>query len=230
MRLTATKDFLEALTEVDALISLAKTHEKNITTYQPLNKSNLVLLVVKFEVFIEDIVDEYVESTNAHALPSDKIPVRLKLTHFLEKVERAWPLKERQEDEIEAICKETGSFWNPHRDSQCPPLRIDTRFSFGKHGSNEIERLFKKIGQPDIFSHVSITTTRVDVSLEQDIEEKVDFKGTLDSLICLRNEIVHRDATPKITPDDLISHKAFLQQFSEKLDDYISQQIPTVHS
>ena len=86
-------------------------------------------------------------------------------------------------------------------------IKPSVSFNYGKHGQKEIENLFKKHGMMDfIFS--------------QDSQECLKM---LNSLIAIRNNVIHQDASPSITHQTIIDHKNNICRFLLLLEAEVEQ-------
>lgn len=76
-------------------------------------------------------------------------------------------------------------------------IKPSTSFSYGKHGQSEIESLFERHGLG-----VFIKT-----------RSSQDCLKVMNSLISIRNNVIHQDATPGTTHQTIIDHKNNILEF-----------------
>lgn len=206
----AHKKFQESEEEVTSLLVLAKENQKEESTYSACNKSALLLLLAKFESFLESISSEYVEFINNSNLKSTKIPIRLKVEHSLCKLENCGLKSISKKREI---FEEIGLLWGVSR--KFCNLDLKLKFSYGNHGSNEIEKLFCKIGFEDIFSKVKVYKKVLNISpTKRSKNEEIEFRGKVDSATGMRNNIIHQDATPNLTHLDVCGYHDTFSAFA----------------
>lgn len=111
----ASKIFYFKLRELDALIQLAKEYENNDLLYPSLIKSNIILLCTYFEVYIEELIEEYVTNLNENNLKSNNLPEAIKkfqAIHIKEKIEKQNPGKNKSENYREEIQKKSIKLFN----------------------------------------------------------------------------------------------------------------------
>jgi hypothetical protein len=76
------------------------------------------------------------------------------------------------------------------------------KYSFGKHGQAETERLFKKFGFDDFVNSNGF----------QDHFKKIN------SAISIRNSIIHEGSAPMLSHGDVLSYKLEFLRFAEALE------------
>lgn len=200
MKWDSIKDFTDSLNEIDFLIAYAKRNEKNIAKYRLFNKTAVILLLTKFENFIETFLEEhsyYVLEKHT----SSTLPARMKVQYIVNAIEKAtgFPDSTKKAKEIEnlkCLLSEKETKLDTLKD-----YRPRTTFNYGKHGSKEIEKMFQIHALDDFITKPEIVMI---------------LKG-MDSLIAIRNNIIHQDATPSLTHNDIEQHKNKIIRFVELL-------------
>ncbi len=223
--------FEQTLQEVEILIEMAKECENNNQIkYGAINKSAFLLLASKFENFIERILEDYIDSICQLNLPCTQLPEILLIQHtfqLLNKIESYnAPHKHHKAKDV---FKDVGQLWVT--ENNISRLDIKCKFSYGKHGEKEFQKLFNIIGFNDIFSEIEITDR--EESLYDDISEQiivVDFKGKINSLTNLRNNILHQDASPNLDVNMIEQYKKYIGQFAQKLITLLNTKIIDLHS
>ncbi|MDP8212121.1 MAG: HEPN domain-containing protein [Candidatus Zapsychrus exili] len=217
------KKFREAVEEVELLTFVAEAYEREELLYVVCNKSALLLLIAKFEAFVVNIICEYIVLINKLNLGTRHIPTALKLKHTFSKIGNVDYLKHpHKTTEAIKIFQDIGLLWI--KEKKFNKLQIDSKFSFGKHGSKEIDNLFHETGLHDIFSNIKIYK-KTSSALGSSHNEKIDFKGMLNSVVCIRNGIIHEDATPSLTHLDINEYTTRFMQFSYKLTIFLRKKI-----
>lgn len=210
--------FKNSLKEVENLEELADLFKNNIdevSYYRALNKTAILLLGSKFEVFLEESVFEFVEKINELRIEKQKIPTYLKVKHSQQILDEVYKIYKHDAKifKVEQHLKKLSDFWNEK--CECIQLNINNKFNYGSHGSNEIIELFKNINIENVFLKVNIVKVRDGMLGEENI--KVDFKGELNSFINMRNAITHLDQTANLTHLDVIKYRELFILFSEEL-------------
>lgn len=198
------QDFFESLKEIDILITYAQRNQSDIIKYRLFNKSAVILLLTKFENFIETFLEEHsyemLENHTNHSISHD-----MKVKYISNAVDKAngIPDDEKKSKIIEKlsclIVKEETTLYD------LKDFRPRTAFNYGKHGSTEIEKMFalhafgKFIGSQEV---------------------RMLLKN-IDSLIAIRNNIIHQDATPSLTHQDIMNHKNHIMKFVKLLQNDI---------
>lgn len=216
--------FLLALDEVQLLIEDAKESEcKNDECYKVYNKSSILLLASKFESFIEGVVEEYIEKINSLCLPFDKIPVDIKKNHIKHVLIESQAIinQAHKHDEREQLYLQLVELWN-HSENDVK-VKVNTSFSYGKHGPNEMNKLFNNIGIEDIFLEIPIYSD--EESLLSGEKVLIDFKARFSNFNNIRNKIIHQDFTPNLTYIDVLEYKSVFFKFSEKLVTELNEKI-----
>lgn len=195
-----------SLLEIDLLLNYAKRNAENIHKYQLFLKVSSVLLSTKLEAFLEDFFEEHSERViNGHT--NATFPENLRDLYFDRGVELL--CNERDKNKRDALLK---SIMHLHKNSGddlalVRNIKPSVSFNYGKHGQKEIENLFKKHGMMDfIFS--------------QDSQECLKM---LNSLIAIRNNVIHQDASPSITHQTIIDHKNNICRFLLLLEAEVEQ-------
>lgn len=194
-------NFRNGMCEFDTLINYAKRNLSQISRYQLFIKVSIVLLSTKLEVFIEEFMEEHStkmlrEHTNI-SLPQD-----IKNEYLNRAVELI--TKEKKQNKKDLLFQ---SLYILLRNTECEISIVDnikpqTSFSYGKHGQNEIESLFTKHGLGDF-----IKSTQSQNCLK-----------IINSLISIRNNVIHQDASPGITHQTIIDHKKNILKFIDMLE------------
>jgi hypothetical protein len=217
----ATEDFLESTQEAQLLLELATNNRERERVCSALNKAGLVLLSGKFEAFAESIAEDYVFRINEVCARVSDIPLVLRVQHTLNsigKIDRLNAFERR--DDIAELFGEIGRFWDGG--TRPPQLNIDCKFSYGKHGEKELRNLFRIIGVQDVFELVGVHPSEApEVEIGQ-----MDFKGVFNSMTNIRNNILHQDATPTLTTEDVITLSASLSRFAITLDAKLGEMLP----
>ena len=213
----AANDFFQSLEEIQTLLVLAEEHSEDEAKLGILLKSALVMLGGKFEAFAEEIAEEFVFEVNSLELKSDAVPLPLKVHHTLGaiKVTDQYKNKDRIVD-AEKLFTEIAKLW--HENSDAPKLKIECKFNYGKHGENELIKLFWNIGIEDIFDYIIIEEDHETILLDNPEKVRIDFRADFNSLVKIRNNILHQDSAPELTLQKIQNWSKLMKMFAETLN------------
>ncbi len=219
------QDFLNTLEEVTILLLAAEDSVADEVKYAVYNKSALLLLSGKFENYIESVAEQYVFIVNQLNLPANRIPDILRLHHALGILSKVDLHRNNgRADEIKKIFSEVSSIWITELTFNS--LKIDCKFTYGKHGENELKKLFVPLGIEDVFVRVKVFVPEENLSDGLLTTREVDFKGVFNSVMGTRNNILHQNASPNLTHTAIKGYQSAFEVFSralaQELDSYIS--------
>lgn len=197
--LSAKNDFDTALAEVTILLNYAKRNARNMSKYSLFNKAAIVLLCSKFEAFVESFLAEYAyEMCNRCDSSSlDKSIFNCLSEVLIEELEKNKKNIPRRNATLSKIA-------DLHSNTPSPvnTFNSNPKFKYGKHGQKEMTRLLTRFGFGDFNSAIIID----------------GFYSNFNSLLNIRNNIVHEDATPSLTHLDVKNYLDLLNDFSNKID------------
>ena len=207
---------MEGLTEVETLLSLAKQSEKDSRKYSIFNRTSLLLLVSKFECFLENLIEEYVYNIENLNVSADVLPESMKLhiTNHAFNDDFIVKLRKSKTSVIKAIT-EIIPIWN--MDSTISSLAINKKFDYGKHGAKAIQKLFHRIGVEDIFSLCPVYETKENLNKKDKIRVEVDIKVEINSITNFRNIILHEDTPTSLTHNQIEIYRDRLVLFAGSL-------------
>lgn len=197
-------EFQDRLKEIDSLVRYARRCNKDISEYQMFNKIAIVLMITKFEVFVENFIDEHSRKVlEQHT--SKTILDSIRESYVKEIVASAYMNKKIKKKED--IVKNLLCLYGPTENNLLSLMKFRPKLAFnmGKHGQKELESIFICHGMESF-----IKSREVSHLLE-----------SINSLIDIRNNIVHTDATPSLTDVDVIRYKQCLVDFADLLAEHI---------
>lgn len=191
--------------EVDMLLDYASNNTGNIKQYQMFIKASVVLLSTKFEVFLEEFIDEHSRMVLA-GHTNATISTELKNKYIDTAVDMVRETKNRTKKNqylsmVSKLLTNSGESI-----STFSSIRPSTKFSFGKHGQKEIEALFERHGLKTF-----ITSEPIRNSLQ-----------IMNSLFSIRNNVIHEDASPTLTHQTINDHKDNIMHFVDLLENDIT--------
>jgi RiboL-PSP-HEPN len=193
-------EFDEAIKEIQLLILYSKKNKKDFRKYAAFNKAAIVLLCAKFEAFLETFLDEYsfTHLTNSSNKNLDSHIFEHLIDNILDTLEQTKSNKVRRK----FIIKELISLCSDTEISSCSNFKVKAKLKLGKHGQNEVERLLKTFGFTAYIAEQSVQ----------------DFFSKFNSLNNIRNNIIHEDATPSLTHQDVENYLTDVKKFAASLD------------
>lgn len=219
---SAQKDFQDALEEIHIFLNLAKENVDNKNSNLFL-RASVLFLATKLECFFEDIVSEYIYAIENLSLTASQLPESMILAaidnHFSE--ERLARIKHKN-----PLCKDDLSKVVPFIDGSIPitKLDLDLKFSYGKHGSGNVEKLFSRIGVDNLFNLCTIEIYRESMLSEENEVVKINAKNDFDSLTGIRNGIIHENKSPNITIERLEKYVDLFDKFVNKVSEALRQE------
>lgn len=216
-------DFLSTLKEVDILLAAAESCVSEEIKYAVYNKSALLLLSGKFENFIESIAEQFVFIVNQLRLPSNLIPETMRLHHTLGMLNKIESYKNAgRSDEMKKIFSAISPIWITN--IEFSELKIECKFTYGKHGENELKKLFIPLGFEDIFIQVKVYIPDENI-VDTVALKRIDFKGVFNSVMGMRNNILHQNASPNLNHQTVREYQIVFKSFSNALVDVLDTQI-----
>ena len=176
----ATSDFMESVSEVETLITLASSDDANRTLFL---KLAIVLVVTKFQVFVEKSLDEF--RFNLNGIKSHRLPLYMKMNSLKLSVLESNPLVGLQKNSNFSEEKKSKivdylnsiSFINDEQAEITESFKFKTKYPLGKTGKSELIGLLLQIdGDTNPFK-----------------EFTVDDFDKIDSVLQTRHLIAHQD-------------------------------------
>ncbi len=197
-------DFRKKVSEIDILITYSERNKKDLEKFRLFNKVSIVLLCSHFEAFVESFIAEHVDALRA-SYHSDTLPQYMKdnyindtirsLNGFSEPSKRTRPLSALFKLHDSKVFKMT----------DISDLEIDMKYSYGKHGQQETEKLFKKFGFKSF----------VESSGFQEPFRQIN------SAISIRNTIIHEGSAPSLSLLDVKNCKSAFLGIVKALEEHV---------
>jgi hypothetical protein len=166
-------------------------------------KAALVLLLSKFESFVEEFVEVYAElqvkKCNIRTLERDLYNqlvdgVLLKLEDFKGK-EHKRSEQEKYLLQLAQLTSDENCYLFEYKDY------FNSKFNYGKHGEKELEKLLSRFGLKEFVKNLDSS-----------------FFKTFGSLTNIRNNILHEDVTPSLTTQDIRKYIDLFNKFSDDIN------------
>lgn len=191
--------------EVDMLLDYASNNTGNIKQYQMFIKASVVLLSTKFEVFLEEFIDEHSRMVLAgHTNATISTELKNKYIDTAVDMVRETNNRTKKNQYLSMVSKLLTN--SGESISTFSSIRPSTKFSFGKHGQKEVEALFERHGLKTF-----ITSEPIRNSLQ-----------IMNSLFSIRNNVIHEDASPTLTHQTINDHKDNIMHFVDLLENDIT--------
>lgn len=188
----------KSIGEIDILLRYAARNESGVDVikYQLFNKISIVLLATKLEVFIEEFIEEHVERQLQNHI-NQTFPKELREKYFDRGIELITEKKQR--DRKEHLFRLLMILYGGDKAgiTQLKDICPSTKFSYGKHGQTEIVSLFERHGLGAFIKS----------------SEPKECLDMMDSMIAIRNNVIHQDATPGLTHRQVEEHKKNVLRF-----------------
>lgn len=197
-------DFTNNLKEIDILASYSQANRKSVEKYKLFNKTAIVLLCSHFETFVEAFISEHVDALKA-CYNNGNVPQYMKDNYINDTIKSLKNLAEpsKRKKSLNALFKLHDSIRVEM--SNLNDLELDMRYSFGRHGQEETERLFKKFGFKGFVES----------------EDFIEPFQKINSAISIRNNIIHEGSAPTLSYEDLKIYKNAFLQFADGLEKHI---------
>lgn len=193
-------------------------------------KSIVLLLSAKLEKYVKDSAQEYVQELLKLNLTKNDIPQELFVEIIKNEVNTINNVKIEnyltKEKYIER-SRVLSLIWDDKRilkSLKCEEFSI----SISNNGTNEFESVYKKIGFPNIINELE------DYVLNEDVLDNIcsstsySIKEKINSIIHMRNNIIHDDATPQITPSDINLYIEVVKSFVDQIDSKLGNTIESL--
>ena len=209
----ATSEFIQSISEVEKLTTLASSDEENRTMFL---KLAVVSLVTKFQVFVEKALEEFRYSING--TKSSNLPLYMKMNAVRLSVLNGNPLLSMQSQKVFTEEKKNRlvnyldsiSFISDDDAEINDSFLFKTKFPLGKTGKGEIVELLSQIdGSENPFENFI-----------------ADDFNKLDSVLQTRHLIIHQDRFTG-TETTVTGNITFLKNLVEYIDDYLYSKRPT---
>src|ERR1700744_289693 len=195
----AVEEFQEACDEIHLLIKYSEKNSKDFKKYATFNKAAVVLLCAKFEAFLENFLEEY---AFYHLNKSSNLSVdRFIYNHIVDCIINIIELQKGKPDKRKERILKLAVLCGEVEVRPISNYDFDPKLKFGKHGQGEVERLLKVFG---FVEYVNLDSVK-------------SFFITFNSLNSIRNNIIHEDATPSLTHQNVKSYLNSVKVFIEGL-------------
>ncbi|OQY57139.1 MAG: hypothetical protein DRR08_05535 [Candidatus Parabeggiatoa sp. nov. 2] len=214
--LDATENFFHAIDSVDILIDFARkeNNEGRIKNHDLFLNLSVVSLVTKFQVFVENSLEEFLYKIQRSNKTYQDLPLTLRLSslkHLLDSSNILPNKLEHPQRYNQQILQQVRSEFQRFNRICSDDARIDNEFKFntkfpmGKQGVNELIELYKQINGENIFELSSLD------------------KNKLNEILRRRHDIVHDDVNHQLNELKVTEYKIFIEKVVKCIDNYLRQ-------
>ena len=219
----AKENFDNSISEVTYLNVKSKT---DISHYKVYFKVIILLLCAKLEKYVKDSTNEYLDALLSKGLSKEQLPEKLVvelIKNELLKVKDKTVEKYVNDDK----CKDRAKVFSLIWDAKYILKNIyknELVVSISNNGTTAFEDAYKKVGFPDIIKNLPdyeqhTTMAGITTSLSFSIYD------TINKIISMRHQIIHDDATPSVTINDINLYAAICKDFVSKMDAKLTEQL-----
>ena len=210
-------DFDESINEVTYLNTISESDAKNDKIYF---KVIILLLCAKLEKFVKDSTNEYIDLLLEKNLTKDKLPEKFVieiLKNELSKIQKDSVEHYIHNERSRERSKIFSLIWD---DKYCLDSlqKKDFVVSISNNGTTAFEDTYKKIGFPDIIKNLSDYQQEDDISGLITTSTNYSIPDTINKVINIRHKIIHDDATPPITKNDVNLYVEIFKEFVNQIN------------
>jgi hypothetical protein len=212
---TATDDYIKAQRNVIILRQLAEEQilKGNESKRNLFLKLSVVLLVTRFQVYIESILNEFDYKLKQTNKLNKDIPLhyRLNSLRLESQKNKIYKSLENPSNYDTNKLNEIASYvillnsWCDENQNVHASLKFETKFPLGSTGLGELKKLLKQVDGKDMFARVKF-----------DIEK-------LNEILSRRHDIIHQDKNQQITEHTIKEYKSFLEKVVKHIDKYLNR-------
>lgn len=220
-------DFDESINEVTYLNTISESDAKNDKIYF---KVIILLLCAKLEKFVKDSTNEYIDLLLEKNLTKDKLPEKFVieiLKNELSKIQKDSVEHYIHNERSRERSKIFSLIWD---DKYCLDSlqKKDFVVSISNNGTTAFEDTYKKIGFPDIIKNLSDYQQEDDISGLITTSTNYSIPDTINKVINIRHKIIHDDATPPITKNDVDLYVKIFKEFVKQINSELEKGIQDI--
>jgi len=209
----STNDSIQSIETINIMLIYAKkeAEDGNEISRNLFLKLSIVYLVTKLQVYIENVLKEFLFLIKSSEIKNENIFNHMRLNSIKLYLSNNDLLKELQNPESYSLSKFElikSGILEMHKFVQDSHninrnFTINTKFPLGKTGTNDLLKLFAQIDGENFFEKTSIDQNK------------------LDEILGRRNAIVHEDNNPQITEETVSNYKDFIKNLMAQVDSYL---------
>lgn len=219
-------EYLDKDGEFSNLVELLnKSIQKKDNNVTVLEKAIIVLMVTKFEVFLENKTSEWFNYLKQDEMnTSNNLSSTIKQEIIMSTISDVY--EELRNGKISNKNKSKLNNFNILTDDFYPLSKLDIEFkiTLSSHGSTEISKLLKKIGIEDVFNLMEQheeKKNKEELLGDISLTVKFDYEGNINKLVNYRNMVIHEDNLSSVSYSDLNEFINSVNLLSVIVEDYI---------
>lgn len=205
-----TDEFLSSLQEISIILNLI--NENNHEARPAILKASVVLLVGKFQVYIEDLLSdikykiekEEMKIKGSYFLNLTSLRLMIDQMSLTKKLENR---KNYNHNLLQEISSDIESLTlSCAKTNQChPTINFTTKFKLGHTGVNELKKLFEQFeGNENIFAC------------------SAEGINKMNSLLHARHNVAHQDNASNLTEKMILEYIEYISAIASCIDKYVS--------
>lgn len=215
-------NFDESIQEVTYLNKVALGDANHDKIYF---KVIILLLCAKLERYVKDSTKEYIDALLELNLTRDTLPEKLVLQilkNELQKIDDVTLEKYFSNEKYRARSRVLSLIWDP-KFALKNIAKEEFAISISNNGTTAFEDIYSKIGFPNIIKEIKDYVQNNDVTTIS-----ISVKDQINKIIRIRHEIIHDDATPTLTKNDIDLFIEISKCFVEQIDDVLSSNLTEI--
>jgi len=220
--------FEKSIQEIELINNNVSDDNKNCLTYY---KVIILFLCTKLEKYVVDSAKEYIIGIKNKGIKSKLLPNGLKeliLQNELDKIQKVGIHKYSIGNEYKNGAVNFSLIWD---DSFVISYLDEDDFyiELSKHGTNTINDMYKKIGFDALVEKVP-NYEIIDIVAGVSTIVSNSVENILNKIVGMRNNIIHQDATPSITKQDIELFIQVSKHFVVWIDKYLDKELAKIHA
>ena len=225
----AKKDFDASIDEVEFLNRTAQEvgPEGDTKIYY---KVIILLLCAKIETFVKDSTKEYIDFLLDLNLSKKDIPEKFLIEiirNEIQKISDVGLEKYIRNQRFVERSKVFSLIWDS-KYSLTKLEKEDFTVSISNNGTTAFEDSYKKIGFPNIIKEMEDFKTEEGIFGMVSTLTSYSIPNTINKIVRMRNEIIHEDATPSITENDVDLFINISKDFISKVDHVLAASMDNI--
>lgn len=212
------EEFYSSIQEITFLNQQIHNDANDIALF----KSIVLLLCAKLEKYVKDSAQEYVQEILKLNLKKNDIPQELLVEIIINEVKKIGDgtiNRYLADATYQERAKVLSLIWDDKK--VLKSLKVDEfSVSISNNGTNEFERVYKKIGFPNIINGLNDY-----VFNDMYSSTSYSIKNIINTIIWMRNNIIHDDARPPITTSDINLYIEIVKNFVDQIDAKLETEI-----
>lgn len=220
----AKENFDASISEVTYLNDKSKTDVSHDKIYF---KVIILLLCAKLEKYVKDSTNEYLDSLLAKDLTKEQLPEKFVvelIKNELLKVKDKTVEKYVHDERCKDRAKVFSLIWDTKYTLKHIP-KNELVVSISNNGTTAFEDAYKKVGFPDIIKNLPDYEQQPDDIAGITTSLSFSIYDTINKIIAMRHQIIHDDATPSVTINDINLYVAICKDFVSKIDAKLTEQL-----